>query len=179
MRALRRVMNPFIIVGRITKPHGIKGELCVDFYADSPSILGDTVWLKQKSKASLPYPVLAARYHHDRLLMSLAGVPDRDAAESLRGAEITIPRERLPKLASGEVYLADLPGFTIILQESGEVLGKISAVDLSSGQEIWRITTQEGKEVLFPAVPEFVNELDPENRSARISPPPGLLEIYL
>ncbi len=172
-------MNPLMLIGRIIKPHGIRGEVCVDFYADSPSILGDTIRLKQKPGGETPYAVLSARYHHDRLLLSLEGVPDRNSAESLRGAEIFIPRARLPKLNDGEIYLSDLPGFTVILEETDEKLGSITAVDLSSGQEIWQITTPEGKDILFPAVPEFVTELDPENRTARIDPPPGLLEIYL
>ncbi len=172
-------MNPLMLIGRIIKPHGIRGEVCVDFYADSPSILGDTIRLKQKPGGETSYAVLAARYHHDRLLLSLEGVPDRDSAESLRGAEIFISRARLPKLDDGEIYLADLPGFTVILQETGEKLGSITDVDLSSGQEIWQITTREGKDILFPAVPEFVTELDPESKTARIDPPPGLLEIYL
>ena len=58
-------------------------------------------------------------------------------------------------------------------------IGAIADVDLSSGQEIWRIATPDNKEILFPAVPEFVAELDARTRTARISPPPGLLEIYL
>ena len=172
-------MNPFVLIGRITKPHGIKGEVCVDFYADSPSILADEVWLKQPPAPPRAVGIIAARFHHDRLLLTLENSPDRNTAENLRGAEVLVPRERLPKLEEGEIYLADLPGFTVILDETNEAIGAIAAVDLSSGQEIWRITTPDNKEILFPAVPEFVAELNAQTRTARIAPPPGLLEIYL
>lgn len=172
-------MNPFIIIGRITKPHGIRGEVCVDFYADSPSILEDTVWLKLSAAPPKPCGVIAARFHHNRLLLTLENVPDRTAAELLRNAEVAVPRERLPGLNPGEVYLADLPGFTVILQETGETIGTITQANLSGSQEIWQITTPEGKDILFPAVPEFVTELDADAKVARIAPPPGLLEIYL
>lgn len=172
-------MNSFIVIGRITKPHGIKGEVCVDFYADSPSILSDAVWLKLPPAPPRAYGVIAARFHHNRLLLTLENVPDRNAAELLRNAEVLAPRDRLPPLVPGEVYLADLPGFSVILQETGETLGTIAAADLSGGQEIWRITTPQGKDVLFPAVPEFVAAIDAEARTVRIAPPPGLLEIYI
>ena len=172
-------MNPFIVIGRITKPHGIRGEVCVDFYADSPSILEDAVWLKLPSAPPKPYGIIAARFHHNRLLLTLENVPDRNAAELLRNAEVLVPRERLPALKPGEVYLADLPGFTVLLQETGETIGAITQANLAGGQEIWQITTPEGKDILFPAVPEFVTELDAKARIARISPPPGLLEIYI
>ena len=172
-------MNPFIVIGRITKPHGIKGEVCVDFYADSPSILADTLWLELPSAQPKPYGVIFARHHHNRLLLTLENVPDRDAAELLRNAEVLVPRERLPALKPGEVYLADLLGFTVILQETGETIGSITQANLTGGQEIWQITTPEGKDILFPAVPEFVAELDADAKVARITPPPGLLEIYL
>lgn len=171
-------MNSFVLIGRIIKPHGIKGEVCVDFYADSPSILADEIWLKQSSAKPSPVGIIAARFHHGRLLLTLENSPDRNTAETLRGAEVLVPRERLPDLEEGEIYLADLPGFTVILDETGETIGAIADVDLSSGQEIWRIATPDNKEILFPAVPEFVTELDARARTARIAPPPGLLEIY-
>ena len=138
-------MNSFVLIGRIIKPHGIKGEVCVDFYADSPSILADEVWLKQSSAPSRPVGIIAARFHHGRLLLTLENSPDRNTAETLRGTDIFIPRERLPALEDGEVYLADLPGFSVILQETGAALGVIAAADVSTGQEIWRIITPEGK----------------------------------
>lgn len=172
-------MSQFIAVGRITKPHGLKGEVCVDFYADSPSILGDTVYLQTGQGGREVYGLDNARFHHGRLLLTLDGVPDRNTAELLRGAEIVVPRARLPKLEDGEVYLFELPGLAVVLSATGEALGRIDGVDLSSGQEIWRIITPDGKEVLFPAVPEFVDEINLDSRKARISPPPGLLEIYL
>ena len=172
-------MNPFIVIGRITRPHGIRGEVCVDFYADSPSILEDAVWLELPPAQPKPYGVIYARHHHNRLLLTLESVPDRNAAELLRNATVLVPRERLPALEPGEVYLADLPGFTVVLQETGETIGRISSIDTASGQEIWQITTPEGKNILFPAVPEFVAELDVDAKVARVTPPPGLLEIYL
>ena len=172
-------MNQFIVIGRITRPYGIRGEVCVDFYADSPFILEDAVWLELPPAKPAPYGVIAARFHHNRLLLTLENVPDRNAAELLRNAEVLVPRERLPALKPGEVYLADLPGFTVLLQETGETIGAITQANLAGGQEIWQITTPEGKNILFPAVPEFVAELDVDAKVARVTPPPGLLEIYL
>lgn len=76
--------------------------------------------------------------------------------------------------------MSQLPGLEVFtLDDKSVPLGIISAVDDTAGQEIWTITTPDGREVLFPVQQEFVVELDPDQGIAVISPPPGLLEIYL
>ena len=168
-----------IKAGRIIKPHGIKGEVCIDSYVDSPSLLLGSVFLQQGNEVPKPLLLLKARPHQGRLLGVFEEVVDRNAAEEIRGAYLLVARNRLPKLDEGEFYLHDLLGLEVLLQSSGESVGRIEDVDLSTGQEIWVIRTSGGKEILFPGVPEFVSDIDLEQGQVVISPPEGLLERYV
>ncbi len=196
-------VTPLIRLGWVTKAHGIKGEVSLEYQADSLRLLRPTVFLHMApgqerltaaaraaegfkpdiSRGRLTeYKVLAARRHQGHPLLLLEGITDRDAAELLRGHSILVPENRLPKPEEGEVYLYQLPGFTVLhTQEDGSEtpLGTINNVDLGSGHEVWSIITPDKKEILFPAHPSFVLELNAETRIARITPPPGLLDIYL
>lgn len=181
-------MQDFIKVGRIVKVHGIKGELLLEYKAASVDLLLDGVFLEDNAPADrkglLEYKICSVRLHHGRLLIRLEDVPDRTAAELLRGCSVFIPRSRLPEVDENEVYLGDLPGLSVLVYaaEGGaepEPLGFIASVDEMAGQAIWTIKTPGGREILFPAVREFVLEIDLGRQTASIAPPPGLLEIYL
>lgn len=170
-----------VLLGEVTKPHGIRGEVCVKCHADSPD-----VFLRLRSvllarpglpeAAARPARILGLRPHKVGLLFRLAGVEDRNAAEELRGCRILARAADLPRLAEDEVYLHQVAGLAALLPD-GTRLGVVEAADASSGQEIWLIRTDDGREVLLPAA--FVAGLDLEAGTARVAPPPGLLDIYL
>jgi len=65
----------------------------------------------------------------------------------------------------------------VLLHATGEMIGALANVDFAGGQELWVIETPDGKEILFPAVPDFVDAVDLERGIIRISPPPGLLDL--
>lgn len=193
MRRARKksiLMNEFIEVGYIVKAHGIRGEISIEYNADSPDLLWDSVYLAPPSAAEKAekgmglkrYALKKLRMHKERPLIILEGVPDRTAAELLRGLCIFIPESRLPELGEDEVYMSDLPGLTVqVRQEDGSLsrLGELSAAEEQAGQEIWTITTPDGKEVLFPATEDFVESIDLDAETVVITPPPGLLDLYL
>lgn len=133
--------------------------------------------------AARKFTVERVRAHHGLLIVSFTGVHSRNEAELLRQHTLLVPRSRLSPLEEDEVYLLDLPGLRVLAvdEESGgeREVGVIASVDIPAGQEIWTITTPDGQEILFPAVDQFVLDIDLDARTARIAPPPGLLEIYL
>lgn len=169
----------FLRIGTILKPHGIRGELSVATSADSPQLFarGRSLRLVHPDGRVSTRDIQRSRYHHERLLLTLRGVEDRDAAEELRGCELSIPAEELPPLAEKEVYLHELQGLAIRLPDGSE-LGRLRDVETPAGQEIWVIETPQGQDVLFPAREDNVT-LELEQGHAVIDPPPGLLEIYL
>ena len=178
--------SKYIIVGAIARPHGIRGELIVDSHADSPTYFarGSTLRLSPPSDPGRgrDYVVRAARPHQERILLTLDSIADRNAAETLRGLAVCVPVERLDPLAPDEVFLQQLFGLRVRLVDSAPTdpdLGVIDDVRDYGGPEIWVIRDPKGREILFPAIDEFVPDIDLDAGLVVIDPPPGLLDLYL
>ncbi len=170
-----------VVVARVVKAHGIRGEICMDSHADSPQLFaqGTTLYLARgECGRPAPYVVRGLRAAGCRLLVSFEGVSDRDAAESLRGAEVLVPESVLPPPDEGEVYLHQLIGARVVLADGAEV-GVFEAILETPGQLTWVIRGKGGAEILFPAVPAFILDIDAGAGLVRIDPPPGLLDLYL
>ncbi|MFP4671353.1 MAG: ribosome maturation factor RimM [Desulfohalobiaceae bacterium] len=176
-------MSPsaFVVLGQVIRAHGLKGELGIRSFADSPLLFSSLqrVYLQLPGKR---YPkqhsLLDCRAKAGTLLLRLQGISSREQAKQCLGLNIYVPKKDLPSKEPDQVYLQDLQGLQVFLP-TGQMLGSIAWASRERGQEIWSITTSTGKEVLFPAVAEFVQELDLQQGAAIIDPPAGLLEIYL
>ncbi len=92
---------------------------------------------------------------------------------------IYVDRDDLPLLSDDEAYLHDIIGMTIVDHSSDKVLGILDAVQFPSEQMLWSICTEDGQEILLPAVEEFIVSFDMEERCIYVSPPEGLLDLYL
>ena len=171
--------GPLIAIGMLTRAHGLKGEVCLNYYAQSLEWLNGPIWL-QAGDTHPPHPARVAdvRMHQSRVLIRLEGVEDRGAAEQLRGLTVFMPESALPESDEDSLYLHDLMGSDVWLHATGEPIGTLAQVSFIGGQELWTIEASGGKEILFPAVPDFVDAVDLEHKIIRISPPPGLLELY-
>ncbi|NMC48441.1 MAG: 16S rRNA processing protein RimM, partial [Desulfovibrio sp.] len=172
-------------VGEILRPHGVKGELVVRSFADSPSIFqcGRTLRLAPPAGRpghSIAHTVTARRSHSGALLLMLSGIGDRDAAESVRGFLLRIPESDLPVLPPGEFYRRQIIGCRVLAPDTPHpVLGVLEDILDTPGQEIWRILHESGREILMPANPQTVAAIDLENAAITVTPPPGLVEVYI
>lgn len=168
-----------VVIGEVIKPHGIRGEFSVENHADSPQLYapGRRLGLRAPGKRERSVTVLSSRPHQGRLLLTIEGVADRDAAESLRGMEIVVPASELPDLGEDEVYLHEIVGFDVVL-EDGVSVGVLEGFLEVPGQDVWTIRSREGKEILLPANEQTVPEIDMDQRRIVIAPPPGLLELF-
>jgi 16S rRNA processing protein RimM len=192
----RASAHGMVAVAHVAKPHGIRGELCMDIHAGSPLLFapGHTLFLAVPSLKGgglarpKPFEIAASRQHTGRMLVTLKGVPDRTAADLLRGAEVYIAEADLPPPDEGEEYLFRLLGSRVFLPDeagpdgqaaAGAEIGVFEAILDTPGQITWVIRGQRGEEILFPAVPEFILGLDARRKEIVIDPPPGLLELYL
>ncbi|NDV23894.1 ribosome maturation factor RimM [Desulfovibrio sp. JC022] len=169
-----------LVVAEVVKPHGLRGEVCIESHADSPFLFDEVpcLYLAKKGQKPRRFVVRSSRKHKGRMLITFKGIEGRDEAESLRGMEILVREADLPEVGDDEVYMHDLEGMSVEL-EDGTVVGTISDFILAPGQETWVISSSEGKEILFPAVEEFVLSVDLDAEKVVVAPPEGLLDIYL
>ena len=169
----------FIPVGAVVKAHGIRGEFGIRSYADSPTLFGDTpLFLSDGKGRPRPIEISSWREHKELVLLTSPKITDRDQAEALRGQEILVREADLPELEDGEHYLYELLGCRVTLADGSDV-GELVGFYETGGQDTWVITADSGAEVLLPAVPEFVLDVDLDSETIVIEPPEGLLDLYL
>lgn len=146
-----------LIIGEVLKPQGIRGELKVKTFTDFPEDVKEfgTVYIDDK-----PYKILSFRVGPDgAAYIGLRGVPDRNAAELMRGKKLEGDREDAPPLEDGRHYIVDILGLTCET-EDGEILGVVKhIVNLSS--DVYTLE-KDGKEILFPSVNGVIVKVDIE-----------------
>ena len=172
--------SSLVVLGRLMKPHGIKGAIRVEYYAESPELLEKPLMLRAGRFAPRPVRIREWSLWKDQLILTIEGVNDRTQAEQMRGQELLIDASFLPEADEDEPYLRDLLGLTVKL-ENGETVGELEDIDFPAGQEMWVIRAPESKggyEILLPAVPEFVLDINLNAEIVTIAPPEGLLELY-
>ena len=157
-------------IGMVTGPLGIRGEVKIKSYAENPSRFNKIkeIGLRIKGKDAGDYTIEHARISGGMVVVKLAGVDDRNAAELLRNAEVFMDRSDLEPLKPGEHYIRDLIGMTVIDDETGDVIGTLGDVLTDRPQDIYVIAADDGSEFMLPAVPEFVRGIDDDARTIRV-----------
>jgi len=174
-----------VVIGRIGKAHGIKGEVSVEPRTDEPDrrFADGTVLVTRTPSGGEPHgagrptslTVLRSRWHQSRLLVTFEGVSDRTAAESLRGMSLVTevdPAER-PEDPE-EFYDHQLVGLAVHTTE-GAPVGEVSDVIHGTGQDLLSIRTPDGGEVLVPFVSALVPVVDVPGGRIEVADRPGLL----
>jgi len=165
-----------VLLGKVTKPHGIRGEVKVYPYSGEPEnfLQYSRVLLAASEDAvPVPYKIERARVQKNIVLLQLENCVSRNDAETLVHSLLYVHEDELPEPAQDEFYLRDLEGRQMVT-EQGQVIGRVSGILISGGQELALVTDGE-HEYMIPLVPEFLVAID-ENE-VRVSLPPGLLEI--
>ena len=166
-----------LVVGQISRPHGVRGEVAVHVRTDDADTRFATGSVLQTDPATGPLTVTAARWHHGRLLVSFAEIPDRTAAEGLRGTELLVEVDPAAHPENADEYydhqLVGLRAVTV----SGAELGPIRDVLHLPAQDVLVVGANGGGETLIPFVAEIVPEVDLAAGVVRVDPPPGLLDL--
>ena len=165
--------------GRVEKPHGLKGELCIALFADSPLLLENVrrIYLRLPGKKPRPCQIEAWRVHQQRVLLLVDRCQGRDQAEFWRGAEVLVRKRDLPATDEDELQKEDLLGLPVY-HLHGAQIGVLDDIRDMAGQEIWFIRDFAGREILLPAVEEFVVDIDLDAGRICVDPPDGLLALY-
>ena len=167
-----------LVVGRIGKAQGIKGEATVEVRTDDPELrfAPGAVLLTDPPERG-PLTVQAGRVHGGRLVLSFAGVPDRNAVEQLRNTMLIaeVDPDELPEDPE-EYYDHQLEGLTV-RSVDGVDLGVVEQMVHGPAQDLFAIRRPDGGELLLPFIAEFVPEVDLDSGVLLVDPPEGLLEL--
>ncbi|KAF4410898.1 MULTISPECIES: ribosome maturation factor RimM [Streptomyces] len=166
-----------LVVARIGRAHGIKGEVTVEVRTDEPELrLGPGAVLATEPASAGPLTIESGRVHSGRLLLRFEGVRDRTAAEALRNTLLIaeVDPEEVPDDPE-EFYDHQLVDLDVVTAD-GTAVGRISEIAHLPYQDLLVVRRPEGGEVLIPFVSEMVPEIDLEQQRAVVTPPPGLLD---
>lgn len=169
-----------LVVGRIVKPHGVRGELVVEVRTDSPQErfgAGVVLGLQRPgAQRSRECTLTEVRPHSGRLLVRIDGVETREAAEDLRGALLTVSADALEDLGDpDEFYDYQLEGLRVV-HSAGHDLGVLHEVVHTPGGELLVVHTETGRELLVPFVSAIVPEVDLDAGTVVVDPPEGLFD---
>ena len=166
----------WLIVGRVGKPHGVRGGLLVEIMTDFPERMtaGLEVGLGPEDGPEKKLGVHSVRYHRGRWLIEWVGIRSRDEVEDWRGQYLFLPEQSLDELPEGYYYEHHLVGLRCRSIE-GEDLGEITGLDLDPSQ-IRAIVKRETREFLVPWVPAIVCNVDLDEGVVTLDPPRGLLD---
>jgi len=174
-----------LVVGRVAKAHGISGEIVVDVRTDDPDarfVRGKTLRARaSRGGSERTFAIETVREHGGRLLVRLAGVADRNAADALRGTLFVVDSAELPPITEAdEFYDHQLEGLAV-RTVAGEQIGTVAEVLHTAAGELLSVKTPAGKEILVPFVTEIVPAVSlgdgPGTGYVEIDPPDGLLDL--
>jgi 16S rRNA processing protein RimM len=165
-------------VGVIIRAHGLTGAVEVRLdWPDSRSLLSAREVILAREDGQLDrLAVTGARPIPKGVLLSLAGVEDRNAAEECRGRVVSVPREALPDLGAGEYYLSDLVGATV-LDAAGHELGRVVEVQMYPSVDAIVIDASGGRRWEQPLLDEWIAEVDVDGRRIVLVSEDGLIEV--
>ena len=167
-----------LVVGRIGRAHGIRGQATIEVRTDDPDLrfaVGARLLTEPAERG--PLVVTDARYHNGILLLSFEGVADRNAVEALRNTILVVEADpdETPD-DPDEFYDHQLIGLAVELAD-GTVLGEIADLLHLPGQDVLAVKRPDAPEVLIPFIKQFVPVVDVAAKRVVVDPPPGLLDL--
>lgn len=167
-----------VLIGKVGSPVGIKGEFRVNLYSqDSGNLKEGKVLLLERAEKSVSGAIEKVRYQKDKPVVRLTGIEDRNAAEEIRGMDVSIYAKDMEELPEGEHYVRDLIGCRVVdtAQDRAEI-GVLRDVIQNTAQSLLDVSTPDGKQVLIPAVDAFLRSIDEEAGVIEVELIPGFLD---
>ena len=170
-------MEQYFRVGVFANTHGIRGEIKVYPTTDDVSRFRDLkeVILDSK-KEPLPLEVEGVKFFKNMVILKFKGIDNINDIEKYKGCDLLVSRENAVPLEEGEFYLADIMGMPVIDEEERE-LGVIREVLQTGANDVYIIQKKRGGEILLPAIPSCILDIDFENHRMKVHLMPGLEEL--
>ena len=163
----------FLVVGKLRKPHGVRGEMIMEVLTDFPERLavGCTLYV---GKDYHPLQVRSLRWHNTMMLVAFQGMTSPEAVGEWRNAWVFVPAEDIPSLEDGEYYHHQLLGLAAITEEA-ERLGLVTDILETGSNDVLVVQPASGAEILLPFTDEVIQEINLEEGIIHVRMLPGLL----
>lgn len=165
----------YLVVGMLRRPHGVRGEILMDVHTDFPERLrpGATIWVGDHYQ---PQPLQAVRPHGKGLLVKFNGVDTPESAGLFRNQWVYVPTRSVPPLPEGEFYHHQLVGLQAIEQDTGRLLGVVKEILVTGANDVYVLETPAAGELLLPAIPDVILQVDLAAKSIKVRLLPGLVD---
>lgn len=167
-----------IVIARIVKPRGIRGEVnCViqtDFPERFSSLESVTVWLPNDARLKLK--IEDAWFHNDRVILKFEGYDTMTAAQELTGGRLVIADSDVDLLEDGQFFEHQVIGSDVVTSD-GRSIGRVKSVMRTGGTDVLVLQTEEGVERMIPFADEICTEIDVNLKRITVAPPDGLLDL--
>jgi len=176
IRSQKKSLPDFVIIGKITRPHGVHGTVRVVPITDDPQRfqLLSKVYINKKNDSRILYNIVNLQITNRYVLLNLQDINTRNDAEILRDCYIEIPRQECLPLPEGRYYYFELVGFSVVSSQ-GMVVGELENIYSYPANDVYVVKNNK-KEILIPAVDEFIENIDYEAGIITINSIDGLLD---
>lgn len=169
------MIKPYLELGQIVGTHGVRGELRVNPWCDSPDFAKRFKTLYFDKNGEQPVKVLSCRPHGNIVLLRVEGVESIEAAEKLRSRMLYLNREDAG-LKPGTWFIDELIGCAALDADDGRRYGTLTEVSRTGANDVWHITAEDGQEYLLPAIPDVVIDADVAHDRVLIRPLKGIFD---
>jgi 16S rRNA processing protein RimM len=163
----------FLAIGKLRRPHGVRGEILMDVLTDFPERLapGVQVFVGEDHQ---PFLIRSSRSQMEALLVTFQGFTSPEAVGKFRNLLVYVRADEIPDLEEGEYYHHECMGMQVV-DESGALIGIITEILVSSAHDIFVVQTEGHQEVLIPAIDAVVLKVDVKKGEMQVHLLPGLL----
>lgn len=163
----------FLAVGKLRRPHGVRGEMLMDVLTDFPERLapGVRVLVGEDHK---PFVLRSSRRQMEALLVAFQGYDTPETVGSLRNLMVYVRADEIPRLEEGEYYQHELIGMQVV-DEDGATVGMITEIIETAAHDIFVVQTVDQREALIPMTDQFILKIDVQKGEMQVRPIPGLL----
>ena len=164
-------------IGKIGKPHGVKGEVTMMFSDDVFDRVDAEYVVLMLDGILVPFFFEEYRFRTDETaIVKFCDIDTQDQARELTNCEVYFPRN-LSDSGDDDISLSELNGFKLIDHIYNKVVGTICGIDDSTQNILFEVKTESGDELLIPASPELIRSIDAEEHTINMELPEGLLDI--
>jgi len=156
----------YLVIGYLRRPHGVRGEIIMDIHTDFPDRIksGRKVLIGEKHQ---PHTLDTVRPHANGLLVSFRGVDTPEDAGKFRKRWVYVKSSQVPPLPEGQHYQYELIGLDVV-DENGTPLGKLAEILETGANDVYVVRDDSGKELLLPAIPSVILDLDMGRRLLKV-----------